>query len=218
MALKLHQHPLSSFCQKVIIALYETGTPFEAVHLDLGDEGESSKFLALWPIGKMPVLEDGGHVVPETSIIIEHLDLTHPGKARMIPADPDLALRTRLLDRIFDLHVQQPMQAIVADRLRPDERKDAVAVQEARGQLHKAYGVLERELAGPWAVGEAFTMADCAAAPALFYAGALEPFADYPRLSAYYDRLRVHPSVARTFSEARPFHGFFPGAELLNVA
>ena len=218
MTLKLHLHPLSSFCQKAIIAFYENDTPFEAALLNLGEETERSDFLTLWPIGKMPVLEDTarGEIVPETSIIIEYLDLHYPSPARLISADPDVAWRTRLLDRIFDNYVEVPMQAIVADRIRPDGRTEPEAVAGFRAQLRVAYGVLESELAGrTWAAGEAFSLADCAAAPALFYAGALEPFAKtHPNLAAYYERLRQRPSVARTFAEAKPFHAMFPGDEL----
>lgn len=218
MTLKLHQHPLSSYCQKAIIGLYENGAPFEALHLNLGEETERSEFLSLWPIGKMPLLQDEarGEVVPETSVIVEYLDLHYPGAARLIPADPDLAWRVRLMDRIFDNYVQTPMQAIVADRIRPDGKTDPVAVAGFRAQLRTAYDVLEKQLAGKaWAVGGDFTLADCAAAPALFYAGALEPFTEtHPNLAAYYDRLKQRPSVARTFEEAKPFHAMFPGDEL----
>lgn len=218
MSLKLHQHPLSSYCQKAIIALYENGAPFEAAHLDLGAETARSGFLALWPIGRMPVLQDEarGEVVPETSIIIEYLDLHYPGAAPLIPADRHQALQARLMDRIFDHYVQTPMQAIVADRIRPDGKSDPAAVEGFRAQLRTTYDVLEKMLAGrAWAAGEDFSLADCAAAPALFYAGALEPFAvSHPTLAAYYERLKARPSVARAFAEAKPFHAMFPGDEL----
>jgi glutathione S-transferase len=221
MALKLHLHPFASFCQKAIIAFYENGTPFEACFVDLGEETSRSAFQALWPIGKMPVLQDEtrGETIPETSVIIEYLDLHYPGAVRLIPTDPDLAWRTRLMDRIFDNYVQHPMQAIVADRIRPDGGSDEASVATARAQLRTAYGVLEKELAGrTWAVGEDFSLADCAAAPALFYAGALEPFAaTHPALQAYYQRLSVRPSVARVIEEARPYRQLFPGPELMNA-
>jgi glutathione S-transferase len=221
MALKLHLHPFASFCQKAIIAFYENGTPFEACFVDLGEEASRSAFKALWPIGKMPVLRDEarGETIPETSVIIEYLDLHYRGAVRLIPSDPDLAWRTRLMDRVFDNYVQLPMQAIVADRIRPDGGSDEASVTAARAQLRVAYGVLEKELAGrTWAMGDAFTLADCAAAPALFYAGALEPFAQaYPTLQAYYQRLSARPSVARVFEEARPYRQLFPGPELMNA-
>lgn len=220
MTLKLHLHPFASYCQKVIIAFYENGTPFEACFVDLGEEVSRSAFLALWPIGKMPVLQDEarGETIPETSIIIEYLELHYPGAARLIPADPDLAWRTRLRDRMFDLYVQGPMQAIVADRIRPDGGSDPASVVTARAQLRTVYGVLEKDLAGKtWAMGEAFTLADCAAAPALFYSDRLEPFGDdHPILTGYFERLMQRPSVARTVEEARPYRHLFPGPELMD--
>ena len=220
MTLKLHLHPFASFCQKAIIAFYENGAPFEACVVDLGEEASRSAFLALWPMGKMPVLQDDarGETIPETSVIIEYLELHYPGEARLIPADPDLAWRTRLMDRIFDLYVQAPMQAIVADRLRPDGEKDATGVAAARAQLRTVYGVLEKELAGKtWAMGEDFTLADCAAAPGLFYAARLEPFGEgLAILTSYFDRLMRRPSVARAVDEARPYRTLFPGPELMD--
>ncbi|KRB52531.1 glutathione S-transferase family protein [Phenylobacterium sp. Root700] len=220
MTLKLHLHPFASYCQKVIIAFYENGTPFEACFVDLGEEVSRSAFLALWPIGKMPVLQDEarGETIPETSIIIEYLELHYPGAARLIPTDPDMAWRTRLRDRMFDLYVQGPMQAIVADRIRPDGGSDPASVVAARAQLRTVYGVLEKDLAGKtWAMGEAFTLADCAAAPALFYSDRLEPFGDdHPILAGYFKRLMARPSVARTVEEARPYRHLFPGPELLD--
>ena len=220
MTLKLHLHPFASYCQKVIIAFYENGAPFETCHVDLGEETSRSAFLALWPMGKMPVLQDDarGETIPETSIIIEYLELHYPGERRLIPADPDLAWRTRLMDRIFDLHVQTPMQAIVADRLRPDGEKDPTAVAAARAQLRTVYGVLEKELAGAtWAMGEDFTLADCAAAPALFYAARLEPFGEGRTiLTSYFHRLMQRPSVARVVDEAKPYRALFPGPELMD--
>ena len=214
MTLKLHLHPFASYCQKVIVAFYENGAPFETCLVDLGEETSRSEFLALWPIGKMPVLKDDarGETIPETSIIIEYLELHYPGERRLIPADPELT------DRIFDLHVQTPMQAIVADRLRPDGEKDPTGVAAARAQLRTVYGVLEKQLAGAsWAMGEDFTLADCAAAPALFYAARLEPFGDgRPILTSYFDRLMLRPSVARAVDEAKPYRALFPGPELMD--
>ncbi len=219
MTLKLHLHPLASYCQKAVIAFYENGTPFEACFVDLGEEASRSAFLALWPMGKMPVLQDDarGVTIPETSIIIEYLELHYPGGAGLIPADPDAALQTRLKDRIFDLYVQGPMQAIVADRLRPDADRDTTGVAAARAQLHMVYDLLDKDLAGKtWAIGEDFTLADCAAAPALFYATRLEPLgAERPILTGYFNRLMQRPSVARVIDEARPYRMLFPGPELM---
>jgi len=215
MSFVLHFHPLSSFCQKVLIALYENGAPFERHIVDLGDAESGGAFRKLWPIGKMPVLrdEDRDRTVPESSIIIEYLDLFHPGADRLIPADPALALAARLSDRLFDLHVQLPMQKIVGDRLRPAGKTDPQGVADAKTALASAYAFLEADLeAKAWAAGEVFTIADCAAAPALFFADKVVPFRDSHRaLARYFARLTERPSVVRTFAEAEPYLKLFPG-------
>lgn len=215
MSLTFHYHPLASYCWKVLVALYENDTPFVPKIVDLADEAERAAFLALSPIGKMPVLEDTarGAVVPETSVIIEYLDIHYPGSLRYIPADPDAALKTRLLDRFFDCYVQEPMQKIVLDNLRPAGKTDPHGVAEARAQLVSRYAFLERELAArPWAVGETFGLADCAAMPALYYANRVQPFeASHPNVAAYLARLRERPSVVRVLAEAEPYFRFFPG-------
>lgn len=213
MTLLLHAHPLSSYCQKVLIALYETGAPFEFRFLDLGDAAERAAFLELWPVGKMPVLEDRGRGValPESSIIIEYLSRHHPGPATLVPDDPERALEVRLRDRFFDLHVHDPMQKIVGDRLRPAGAKDAHGVEKARASLRTAYGMLDALAAGRrWAAGDFFSMADCAAAPALCYAGKVEPFDAHASLKAYFARLAERPSYARALKEAEPYMGLFP--------
>jgi glutathione S-transferase len=212
MSLTLHFHPFASYCQKVLIALYENDTPFERVVVDLGNEASRSAFLAVWPIGKMPVLRDGEQMIPESTIIIEYLDVHHPGRTRFVPANPDRARETRLRDRFFDLYVEGPMQKIVGDRLRPAGEKDRFGVDEAHGQLRKVYGMLEADLASrTWAAGDEFGLADCAAAPALFYAELVEPFRDaHPHLARYFDRLLGRPSFARVVEEARPLMPLFP--------
>jgi len=214
MSLQLHFHPFASFCQKVLIALYENGTPFRPHLVDLGDEKARGDFQALWPVARMPVLHDDarGRTLPETSIIIEYLGRYYPGPTKLIPDDPDAALETRLLDRIFDLYVSEPMQKIVTDRLRPPGGDDPTGVAQARALLRTAYAVIdERMKARTWAIGDAFTMADCAAAPALFYADWVEPFGDtHPALAAYFARLMKRPSFARAVEEARPYRGNFP--------
>ena len=216
MGLSLYFHPLSSYCHKVLVALYEMGIAFEGRFLDLGDAGQRSAFLALWPTGKMPLLLDEGRVVPETSIIIEYLSRTHasPGK-RLLPEDPEAALEVRLMDRLFDQYVMTPLQAIVADRLRGD--RDAEAVAQARAQLAMAYGLLEQRLAGrDWAAGREFSMADCAAAPSLFYATTLVPLdAAQRNLRGYFERLVARPSVARVLQEARPYFALYPFREAI---
>ena len=240
MSLGLYYHPLSSCCWKVLVALYELGVPFEGRFLDLGDPVQRSEFLGLSPAGKMPLLVDGARVVPETSIIIEYLVRRHaPRGKELLPADPDTALEVRLLDRLLDCYVMTPMQAIVADRIRAEEDRDPVGVQKERDTLARAYGMLERRLADrgarrhgsadllregarghergdTWMAGGAFSMADCAAAPALFYASTLVPFSsEHPRLAAYFERLVQRPSVARVLEEARPYFRFYPFREAL---
>lgn len=213
-ALTLHYHPLSSCCHKVLIALDELAIEADQRLLNLGDPAERAAFLALWPLGKMPLLVDQGRPIPETSIIIEHLQRHHasPGRS-LIPPDPDAALEVRLWDRLLDLYVMTPMQALTADLLRPEADRDALGVARAREGLSSAYALIDRRLEGrTWLAGEAFSMADCAAAPALFYAASYVPIApQHERLSAYFERLMDRPSVARTVDAARPFFKFFPG-------
>jgi glutathione S-transferase len=212
--LVLHYHPLSSYCHKVLIALDELGTEAEKRLLNLGDPAERSAFLALWPTGKMPLLVDQGRPVPETSIIIEHLQRHHAGPGRtLIPHDADAALQVRLWDRLFDLYVMTPMQALTADLLRPQADRDALGVARAREGLQTAYAWIDRHLEGrAWVAGETFSLADCAAAPALFYAVTYVPIEpQHARLAAYFDRLMDRPSVARTIEAARPWFKYYPG-------
>ena len=217
MSLVLHYHPLSSFCWKVLIALYEAETAFTPAEVNPGDPASRAAHLARWPLGKIPVLEDAarGVTLPETSIIIEYLEQHHPGPRPLLPADPEARLRVRLWDRVFDLYVSQPMQKIVGDRLRPAGAQDPHGVAEARAQLRASFALLEAEPAlDGWAAGESFTLADCAALPALFYAAVLEPFApEQRRLAAYFERLVARPSVARVLAEARPWFAWFPYRE-----
>jgi glutathione S-transferase len=213
MSLTLYFHPLSSFCWKVLVALYENDTPFTPHSVNLGDEAERAALLKLWPIGKFPVLRDDAtdRTIPETSIIIEYLDSQYPGRTRLIPAEPKLALQTRLRDRFYDLYVHLPMQKIVGDRLRPASAKDPHGVEEARARLRSCYGMIDKEVAGKnWATGDAFTLADCAAAPALFYGNMVEPFGDANNVAAYLDRLKARPSFARVLREAEPYFAMFP--------
>ena len=214
MSLTLHFHPLSSFCHKVLIALYENDTPFTPKLVNLQDEGERAALRALWPVGKFPVLRDDarGETVPESSVIIEYLDQHYPGKTRFIPAEGEQARATRMSDRFFDLHIHQHMQKIVGDRLRPADRKDPHGVEDARTRMATALGMAEQDMASrTWAAGEAFTLADCAAAPALFYADKVAPFAGtYPNLIAYLDRLKQRLSYARVLKEAAPYFKYFP--------
>lgn len=213
-ALTLHYHPLSSYCQKVLIAIDVLGVEVDRRVLDLGDPAARAAFLALWPTGKMPLLIDDGRAVPESSIIIEHLQRHHarPGRV-LVPEDPDLALEVRLWDRLFDLYVMTPMQALTGDLLRPEGTRDPRGVAEVRAGLATAYGFLDRRLDGrTWVAGDGFGLADCAAAPALFYAVTHVPLAaDHGHLAAYFERLMAHPAVARVIEAARPFFRFYPG-------
>lgn len=215
MSLKFFFHPLASFCQKVLIALYENDTPFEPCLVDLGNEASIAAFRKLWPIAKMPVLRDEARnrTIPESSIIIEYLAQYYPGRTALIPADPDLALRTRLGDRFYDLYVHEPMQKIVGDRLRPAGKNDPHGVEAARALLRTAYGMIDEEMAAKtWAIGDAFSLADCAAAPPLFFANKLMPFGDgHKNVAAYFERLTARPSFARALKEAEPYMKLFPG-------
>lgn len=218
MALIFHYHPLSSFCHKALIALNELEVEADRRFLDLGDAAQRAAFLAHWPTGKMPLLIDNGRVVPETSILIEHLARHHARPDQtLMPADADAALEVRLMDRLLDLYVMLPMQAIVGDRLREEEDRDPFTVERSRDTLAMAYGMLDAKLADrAWMAGPDFSMADCAAAPSLFYATTLVPFAPEQRhLAAYYQRLMQRPSVVRTLEEARPYFKFYPYREAL---
>ncbi|MGB3389601.1 MAG: glutathione S-transferase family protein [Pseudaminobacter sp.] len=214
MSLTYHYHPLASFCWKALIALYENATPFEPVLVDLADEQSRAALLKLSPIGKMPVLHDDSRdrTVPESTIIIEYLDRHYPGATRFLPEDPDLALQTRLRDRFYDLYVHDPMQRIVADRLRPADRKDSYGVEQEKAKLRNAYTIIERDMAsGDWATGDNFTLADCAAAPSLFYANKVLPFEQtHSNVARYLDRLMQRPSFAQVVKEAQPYFRLFP--------
>jgi glutathione S-transferase len=210
MTLTLYAHPFSSYCQKVLIALYENETPFE--YRMLGNEQIDAELETLWPIKRFPMLVDHGCTVMEATIVIEHLGLHHPGPVRLIPEDPREALDVRLVDRFFDNYIMTPMQKIVTDRIRPETDRDPYGVGEARTMLDRAYGWLDRMLAGrEWAAGETFSLADCAAAPSLFYADWAHPVGEaFPRVRAYRRRLLARPSFARAVDEARPYRQFFP--------
>lgn len=214
MSLKLYFHPLSSFCQKVLVALYENATPFEPSIVDVGNAAEAAKFKAIWPIGKFPVLRDDAlrHTIPESSIIIEYLGQHYPGKTRLVPANADLAWQTRLRDRFYDLFVNVNVGKIVTDRLRPAGQNDPFGVEQAKAQLQTAYGIVDREMATRrWAIGDEFTMADCAAAPALFYANMVLPYgATHKNAAAYLERLMQRPSYARALKEAEPYFALMP--------
>ena len=211
MTLTVHEHPFAAYCWKVLIALYERNVPFER-HL-IGDEADRARLAELWPMAGMPVLVDDAARVtlPESSIIIEYLD-RHGEAPALVPADPAAALRTRLWDRVIDAYVMTPMQKIVGDRLRPEADRDPFGVAEARRALEAAYRWLDEAMGGrEWAAGEAFSLADCAAAPALFYADWTHPIDKaFTQVHAYRRRLLARPSFARAVDEARPYRAYFP--------
>jgi glutathione S-transferase len=215
MALKLYFHPLSSYSQKALIALYENGTPFEPLMLERANEKRGNEFKALWPIGKFPVLVDEARkrTVPESSIIIEYVQQHYPGTTRLVPDDPERARDVRFKDRFFDLYVHAPMQKIVGDKLRPANARDAHGVAEAKAQIGTALGIVDREMAEKtWAMGDEFTLADCAAGPPLFYIDKMTPLAgSYQNVAAYLARLKRRPSYARALEEAQPYLSLFPG-------
>jgi len=212
MALALYGHPFSSYTQKVLIALYENDLPFEFRSLGPDTPQHSAEWQRRWPLSKFPLLVDGERNVVETSIIIEHLQLRHPGPVRLLPADAADALETRFLDRFFDLHVMSPVQHAVGEALTGIAAKKEEGLAYAAGKLETAYAWLEGYLVDrTWATGRDFSMADCAAAPALFYADWVFPISDqYPLLRAYRARLLARPSFARAVDEARYFRPYFP--------
>ncbi|MEO8811703.1 MAG: glutathione S-transferase family protein [Caulobacteraceae bacterium] len=212
MALCLFTHPFSSYSQKALIALYENDTPFTPRVLGPDDPSASGDLERLWPLKKFPVLTDGERTVIEATSIIEYLDRTYPGPTRLIPEEFDAALDARTMDRVFDNYVMTPMQTFVVDAIRPAETRDPHGVVAARGLLDAAYGWLDGVMAArEWAAGGAFTLADCAAAPSLFYADWVHPIdPGHGHLRAYRARLLARPSVARCVEEARPYRHLFP--------
>jgi glutathione S-transferase len=212
MSLALYGHRFSSYTQKVLIALYENGTPFEFRGLGPDTPDHSAEWLRRWPLRKFPLLVDGERNIVETSIIIEYLQLAHPGPVCLLPADPMAALEVRFLDRFFDLHVMSPVQHAVGGALSGDPVKRQEGVTLAAQKLELAYAWLEGLLAGrTWAAGADFTLADCAAAPSLFYADWTQRISEtFPVLRTYRARLLARPSFARAVEEARPFRPLFP--------
>ena len=211
MSLSLFAHPFSSYCQKVLIALWADDTEFEYRMLDPDHPENMEELERHWPFKLFPLLLDDGKAVVETSCIIEHLQANHPGSNRWIP-EGELGRKVRFLDRFFDLYVMNNMSCPVFNALRPQDKRDPYGVEQAMRRLGIAYDWLEANLGeGPWAVGDRFTMADCAAAPSLFYADWVQEMGPgRPKLAAYRARLLDHPVVARAVDEARPYRSFFP--------
>lgn len=214
MSLTLYYHPLSSFCMKVLIALYENDTPFTPKIVDLMDETQRADFLKVWPVGKFPVLHDEARdrIIPETSVIIAHLDRHFPGRTRLIPDDADIASQMHIYDRVFDNYMNLAVQRIVFDRLRPSGQRDPYGVEQTKAHLRTTLDMIERDIASKtWIMGDDFTMADCAAAPALFYADKITPLKEnHPQVAAYLGRLMRRPSFMRALKEAKPYFAMFP--------
>jgi len=212
MALTLYYHPLSSFCWKTLIALYEAEIAFEPRLVNLGDPADRAAFQAVWPLAKFPVLRDEarGETVPESSVIVDYLAQHYPSARSLIPADPDAARRVRLKDRLIDNYIHLPFQQIVGERLRPEGQHDPFGVEQNRARVSEGYGLIEPMIEGEWAMGEAFTLADCAALPALYYADYAMNLDAWPGLRAYLERLKARASVARVLAEAEPFFQYFP--------
>jgi glutathione S-transferase len=208
MTLTLYYHPLSSFCQKVMVALYETGIPFTPRFIDFVKEEDRDALLKVWPMGQFPVIRDEAkaRTVPESSLIIEYLTLNFPEGASLLPRGGETEFEIRYWDRLFDLHVNQQMQIAMAERRKPEEERDAAASKRAAGQIEAAYGLIDAHMAGrEWAVDDGFSMADCAAAPALNYAKLIVPFGKHGNVAAYHDRLTRRPSFARALKESEPW-------------
>ena len=214
MSLTLYYHPLSSFCHKVLIALYENGTPFTTRFVDLGKAEDRAAFTAVWPIGKFPVIRDEarGVTVPESTVIIEYLSRHYPGSVMLVPDDAERAAQVREIDRFYDFHIHLLMQKIVGDRLRPEGRTDPHGVDDATRRVRVALGMVDKDMASrTWAAGDEFTMADCSAAPPLFYIDKALPLAaEFPNAARYLERLKARPSYARTLKEAEPYFHMFP--------
>jgi len=210
--LTLYGHPISSFTWKVLIALYENATSFDFITVD---QTTYADFIAKWPMGKFPVLVDSDRktMVTETSVIIEYLDRYYPGRTRFLPQDFDAALEVRRWDRVFD-HINTTMSKVVLDNIRAEGQHDPIGVEDAKRVVHLAYGVVETQLRDQgFIVGEAFTMADCAAAPALWYSVRNVPLdGKYPRIGAYLERLVARPAFARALKECEPLFHLYPGA------
>lgn len=208
----LYAHPFSSYCQKALIALYENETAFEFRMLSPERPEILQEFEALWPVKRFPLLVDGDRTLLEATVIVEYLALAYPGPFKPVPQDLAAAIEVRMLDRLFDNYVSTPQQKIVFDAIRPEADRDPYGVAEARTMLERAYQWLDRHMQGrEWAAGTAFSLADCAAAPSLFYADWTHPIDPaLTNLRAYRARLLARPSFARAVDEARPYRKYFP--------
>ena len=212
MTLELYGHPFASFVWKPLIALYERDVAFAFRMVDADHPDNQARIAALSPTGQFPVLVDGDRVITQSNVVIEYLDLFRGSGTHMVPENPVEALEARLMADVFDDYVQAPMQRIVANALRSEAERDPRGVADAHSGLDRCYSWLETRLQGrQWAACCRFTIADCAAAPALFYADWVHPIDKrYAALLAYRARLLSRPSVARVVNEARPYRSYFP--------
>jgi glutathione S-transferase len=197
--LTLYEHPFALYCQKVLIAFNELGVAYDV--LEEQRDFDRAELAELWPPASIPVLRDGDQIIGETSIIIEHV-----AGARLVPS-----LEARKWDRICDEYVSDSVQAVVADTFL--ERFDEGAVAQAKARIDMSYGMLETQLAvHEFLAGDAFTIAECAAAPGLFYALGIHPWDEdaHPQLTRYYRALARRPSFAKVIEDARPYRDLFP--------
>ena len=208
----LYGHPLSSFTWKALIAAYERDVAFEFRMLDPDHSENLARIGTLTPTGQFPAVVDGEREIVESNAVIEYFDLFHGRGEPMVPQDRREALEARMLTEVFDDYVHLQVQRIVGNALRAPAERDPTGVEYAHGLIERCYLWLEKRLpAGQWASCGRFTIADCAAAPALFYADWVHPIGEHlPKLAAYRARLLSRPSVARTVDEARPYRHLFP--------
>ncbi|MBB4189362.1 glutathione S-transferase family protein [Sinorhizobium terangae] len=212
MTIALYGHPFASFVWKPLIALYERNVTFEFRMVDPANPENQARMGELSPTGQFPALVDRDREVTQSNAVIEYLDLFHGSGTPMVPEDPREALEARMMTDVFDDYIHAPMQRIVGNALRSEGERDPRGVIDARALLDRCYAWLEPRLqAKEWAACGRFTIADCAAAPALFYADWVHPIPEHhAALAAYRARLLARPSVARVVDEARPYRSFFP--------
>jgi len=202
--MKLYYNPISTYSQKALIAFYEKGIDFEPNIVNLMDPDDLAKYRHVYPMGKIPCLVlDDGHLIPESSIIIEYIDSM--AEPRLIDGDSEQTRKIRFKDRMLDLYLNDPIVTLLFQGMKPEDQRDPERMKTAQFRMDTMYAFMEAEFEKyPFASGDQFSMADCAAAPALFYAEQTAPFAGYKNISAYWERLKQRPSVQRTHEEARP--------------
>jgi glutathione S-transferase len=206
--MKLYYSTVSPYSQKVLIALEETKTPHEAIHVNLGDANARAEFAKVSRLGKVPFLVDEARDwrVPESSIIIEYLEQHHPGAVQLVPKDPDLSRQARFFDRLWDLYVTEQTLKIFFDGRRPAEKRDPMGVEQAHKRLDSTFALLDEPLGKKkWVLGDTFSIGDVAAAPALLMASRFHPFDEHKNLVAYFGRLSERESVQRVFAKVKEY-------------